>query len=92
MHISSLGLFSKHFCAIIVSDNDKNKRQRGGFLMGKKKKGFKVVTTPSGKPKLKDEQEYTYFFHTRLKGGHVAENKKGRHFRKEKHKKRIGLE
>ena len=60
--------------------------------MGKKKKGFKVVTTPSGKPKLKDEQEYTYFFHTRLKGGHVAENKKGRHFRKEKHKKRIGWE
>ena len=55
--------------------------------MGKKKKGFKVVTKPSGKPKLK---EYTYFFHTRLKGGHVAENKKGRHFRKDKHKKRIG--
>ena len=51
---------------------------------------FKVVTTPSGKPKLKDEQEYTYFFHTRLKGGHVAENKKGRPFRKEKHKNQIG--
>lgn len=58
--------------------------------MGKKKKGFKVVTKPSGKPELKDEQEYTYFFHTRLKGGHVAENKKGRPFRKEKHKNQIG--
>lgn len=44
--------------------------------MGKKKKGFKVVTKPSGKPKLKDEQEYTYFFHTRLKGGTSLKTKK----------------
>ena len=44
--------------------------------MSKKKKGFQVVIKPSGKPKLKDEQEYTHFFHTRLKGGHVAEHKK----------------
>lgn len=58
--------------------------------MSKKKKGFQVIIKPSGKTKLKDEQEYTHFFHTRLKGGYVAENKKGRHPRKEKHKKRIG--
>ena len=58
--------------------------------MGKKKKGFKVVTKPSGKIKITDEQEFTHFFHTRLKGGHISENKKGKLFKKEKHKKRIG--
>ena len=43
--------------------------------MSKKKKGFQVIIKPSGKPKLKDEQEYTHFFHTRRKRGDTSEKK-----------------
>ena len=55
--------------------------------MKKKSETVKVKADPL-KYKLKDEQEFTYFFYTRLKGSNISQDKKKENPRKRKHKGR----
>ena len=53
----------------------------------KKSETVKVKADPL-KYKIKDEQGFTHFFYTRLKGSNISRNKKKENPRKRKHKGR----